>query len=257
MTDSRETTAKPIVAVQLYTLRDACEKGFDAVFERVARIGFRAVEFGGFYSESPPDLRKMLDRRALSAVSAHIGLDRLRDDIEGVVADARVLGLRYVVCPWLNEDQRRSAADYRETARILQKAGERVRRDHFQLCYHHHAFEFEVFDGKTGLQWLRDETDNEMVKFQIDTYWVNAGGGDPAALIRDLDGRCAMIHLKDRARDGGFSEVGSGTLDFATVFEAAKSAGVGVYVVEQDTCSRDPFDCIETSLKFLKKKGIA
>lgn len=248
---------KPIIAVQLYTLRDFCAKDFDGVLERVAEIGFRAVEFGGFHGRSPSDLRKTLDYCSLSAVSAHFGLDRLRDDIEGVAGDARLLGLRYVVCPWLDEDQRRSAADYRDVARILQKAGERIRRDRLQLCHHHHAFEFETFDGKTGLEWLRDETDAETVKFQIDTYWVNAGGADPAAWIRKLGGRCAMVHLKDRAKDGGFGEVGSGTLDFAAIFEAAKSAGVGVYIIEQDTCPRDPFDCLKTSLKFLKDQGIA
>ena len=248
---------KSTVAVQLYTLRDFCEKDFDAVLERVAGIGFRAVEFGGFHGRSPSDLRKMLDQCSLSAVSAHIGLDRLQDDIEGVVADARTLGLRYVVCPWLNEGQRRSAADYRGVAKILQKAGERVRRDRLQLCYHHHAFEFEKFEGKTGLQWLRDETDAETVKFQIDTYWVDAGGGDPAAFIRGLGGRCAMVHLKDRAQDGGFGEVGSGTLDFAAIFEASASVGVDALIIEQDSCPRDPFDCIATSLKFLQSRGLA
>lgn len=246
---------KPIVAVQLFTLRDFCGKGFEGVLKRVADIGFRAVEFGGFHDTPVADLRKALDRCGLTAVSAHIGLDRLENDIEGVVSDARALGLQYVVCPWIPDELRRNAGDYRKLAGILQKAGERVRRDQLQLCYHHHAFEFEVFDGKSGLQWLRDQTDAGALKFQIDTYWVHDAGEDPAAYIRGLGSRCAMIHLKDRATDGTFGEVGSGTLNFPSIFEAAGAAGVGVFIVEQDSCPRDPFDCISSSLNFLRKSG--
>jgi sugar phosphate isomerase/epimerase len=117
-----------------------------------------------------------------------------------------------------------------------------------QLAYHNHAFEFEQVDGKTGFRWLQDETDPEAVKFEVDTYWVHEGGGDPAAFIRGLGRRCAMVHLKDRARDGGFGEVGSGTLNFPAIFEAAQSAGVDALIVEQDSCPRDPFDCIATGL---------
>jgi sugar phosphate isomerase/epimerase len=248
---------KPIVAVQLYTLRDFCDKDFDGVLERVAEIGFRAVEFGGFHNRKPADLRRTLDRCALEAVSAHIGLDRLSGDVEGVVRDAQALGLQYVVCPGIFEEKQRSANGYRAAAKTLESAGRRLVRDGLQIGYHNHDFEFMECGGKTGFQWLMDETDPEVVKFEVDTYWVDEGGEDPAAFIRRLGRRCPMIHLKDRARDGTFGEVGSGTLDFSAIFKAAESAGTGVYVVEQDTCPRDPFDCIATSLKFLQGRGIA
>jgi sugar phosphate isomerase/epimerase len=247
----------PVIAVQLYTLRDFCEKDFDSVLERVAKIGFRAVEFGGFHGRSAADLRNTLDRCKLNAISAHIGLDRLADDLDGVAEDAKALGLKYVVCPGIFGDQKRTAEVYRATAKTLQEAGRGLREDGLQLAYHNHAFEFEDAGGKTGFQWLREQTDADTVKFEIDTYWVNEGGEDPAQFIRGMGSRCPILHLKDRAKDGSFGEVGSGTLDFTGIFKAAEVAGVGIYVVEQDECPRDPFDCIDTSLQFLRSKGLA
>lgn len=246
---------KPTVAVQLYTLRDFCDKDFDSVLERVAKIGFGAVEFGGFHGRAPSDLRKTLDRLSMRAVSAHIGLDRLSDDVAGVVRDARALGLKYVVCPGIFEEKKLTAERYGAVARILQDAGEELREAGLQLAYHNHAFEFEKFGGKTGFELLAEGTDPNAMKFEIDTYWVNEAGLDPSKFIKGVGKRCPLLHMKDRAKDGTFAEVGSGTLDFASIFEVAETIGVEVFIVEQDSCPRDPFDCIETSLRYLRSKG--
>jgi len=246
---------KPAIAVQLFTLRDACERDFDAALERVAGIGFKHVEFGGFHGRKPEHLRKTLDRLSLKAVSAHIGLDRLTDDVAGVAEDARALGLKYVVCPGIFEEKKLTEERYEAVAEILQTAGEKLAGDGFQLAYHNHAFEFDFFGGKMGFELLAEATDPKTLQFEIDTYWVNEAGIEPCKFIEQVGRRCPILHLKDRAADGTFSEVGSGTIDFASIFEVAEAIGVDVFVVEQDSCARDPFDCIATSLKFLQSKG--
>jgi sugar phosphate isomerase/epimerase len=185
-----------------------------------------------------------------------VGFEQLRDRFDSVLEEAEVLGHRFVVCPYLDESLRKDAAGYRAVARVLQHAGEKLADENLQLCYHHHAFEFEKFDGRTGMEWLLDATDPQAVKLQLDTYWVHAGGEDPAGFIKKLHKRCPLIHLKDRAPDGSFAEVGSGTFDFDAILTAAKVAGAAAVIVEQDDCPRDPFDCIARSLKFLQSKGL-
>jgi sugar phosphate isomerase/epimerase len=168
-----------------------------------------------------------------------------------------VLGLKYVVCPGIFEENKLTPKRYRQVAETLQIAGEKLAEDGFQLAYHNHAFEFESFDGRTGFEILIKETGPEAVKFEVDTYWVDEGGHDVGKFIRGLGKRCPLLHLKDRAKDGTFAEVGSGTLDFGAILGVAQEIGVDACMVEQDSCPRDPFDCIETSLKFLRQKGIA
>jgi sugar phosphate isomerase/epimerase len=244
------------IAVQLYTLRDACAADFGAALSRVAQIGFRAVELAGLQGRTPKEVRKLLDDRKLKPVSSHTGFEQLRDRFDSVLEEADALGHHFIVCPYLDEKLRQDAAGYRAVARVLQNAGEKLADEGLQLCYHHHDFEFKKFDGRSGIEWLLDATAPETVKLQVDTYWVHAGGEDPAEFIRKLHKRCPIIHLKDRAPDGSFAEVGSGTFDFDAILAAAKGVGAAAVIVEQDSCPRDPFDCIAVSLKYLKSKGI-
>ena len=117
----------------------------------------------------------------------------------------------------------------------------------------------ERFDGRTGLEILYDESDPDLLKSELDTYWIQHGGGDPAAWIRNLKGRIPTIHVKDMEMQGStqlFAEVGEGNLNWSAILEASRDSGVEWYIVEQDTCQRDPFESLGISLKNLKAMGV-
>ena len=125
--------------------------------------------------------------------------------------------------------------------------------------YHNHSFELEKFNGRVGLATIYEDSDPRYLKAEIDTYWIQHGGGDSAAWIDKLKGRIPLVHLKDMAvRKGNpiMAEVGEGNMNWKAILEACKRAGVEWYIVEQDTCERDPFESLAISLKNLHAMGI-
>ena len=126
------------------------------------------------------------------------------------------------------------------------------------FSYHNHSFEFEKFSDKVGLEILRAESDPKYFNLEIDTYWVQHGGGDPTEWILKCKGRIPLLHLKDMANQGGqpvMAEVGEGNLNWPRIQDAAKEAGVEWYLVEQDICRRDPFESLAISFRNLKAMG--
>jgi sugar phosphate isomerase/epimerase len=125
--------------------------------------------------------------------------------------------------------------------------------------YHNHSFELEKFDGRTGLEILYSESDPAAFTAEIDTYWIQHGGGDPAWWIRGVAGRSPLVHLKDMTMRGSqqlMAEVGEGNLNWPAILEACRAAGVLWYIVEQDTCQRDPFESLGISLRNLQAMGL-
>ena len=127
------------------------------------------------------------------------------------------------------------------------------------FVYHNHSFELEKFGDRTGLQILYEESDPEVFTSEIDTYWIQHGGGDPAWWIRSLKGRAHVVHFKDMTMKGTtqlFAEVGEGNLNWPAILDACKEAGVRWHIVEQDISQRDPYESLAISLRNLNKMGL-
>lgn len=128
------------------------------------------------------------------------------------------------------------------------------------FSYHNHSHEFAKYGGKTWFQMMVDQSTPEQLKLEIDTYWVQHGGGDPAAWIRMLKGRMFLVHFKDfRIQDGEqrFAEIGEGNLNWPNILEACKTTGVEWYIVEQDNCyDRNPFDSLKISFDNMRAWGL-
>jgi len=241
------------LAVQLYTLRDQCAQDFEGTLRAVARMGWRAVELAGFHGMPPRDLRKLLLELKLQPFAMHAGMDRLRNQLEEVIHEGHLLETLFIVCSALPENCRKNADGYRQGARWLDAAGARLLDHQLQLCYHNHAFEFDLFENQSGLDLLYQECESRNVKAELDVYWVKKGGGDPVQWIEQLGRRCALLHLKDMGADGGFAEVGAGRLDFTAILKAAQKAGTHGYIVEQDVCPRPPLESLAISLENLRR----
>lgn len=243
----------------MYTLRDDLSKDFAETVRRVAAMGYAGVELAGTGGLSAGELRALLEDNNLRVVGAHVPLGALESDLGATVAYHQELGNPYVIVPFLPPD-RRSAEGYAQVAVLLNTVGARLRDAGLHLAYHNHAFEFETLNGGgRGYDLLIDGTDPELVKIELDTFWVQRAGLDPAETLRRYAGRVPLIHLKDMTPgdEPTFAEVGEGTMDFGAIFAAAETAGAECYIVEQDVCRRPPLESVRISLDNLRNMGIA
>ena len=246
-------THRPLVALQLYTLRDATAQDMIGTLRRVAEMGYEGVELAGNGNATTEEITSALRELNLQCVGSHVGIDMLQNDMAGVLQSATWLGHRHVVCPYIGEEWR-SEEGYRKLAGILSDIGNQLGREGLQMCYHNHAFEFEKYNGQYGLDILLNSADPDDLHAEVDTFWVQKGGEEPGAFIEQYAGRTPLIHLKDMTQDGDFAPVGEGIMNWDPVFEACDDNAVA-YIVEQDQCEGDPFESVQASIKNLKSWG--
>jgi sugar phosphate isomerase/epimerase len=243
----------------MYTLR-RLDTPLDLLFGQIAAAGYTGIETFGPLAPPAADLRPLLARAGLQVVSAHVGLEMLRNALDEVIAFHQALGNQTLIVPWLAPEMRPAdgpgwaafGASLVPVARQVQAAGMR-------LLYHNHDFEMVSWDGRTALEWLlagADESAPGLLGAEVDLAWAVRGGVDPVALLERLAGRVPRAHAKDVAPAGtneaeqGHADVGHGTVDWATLLPAARAAGVEWLVVEHDEPS-DPLRSIQRSASFL------
>jgi sugar phosphate isomerase/epimerase len=247
------------VALQLYTVRDQLEGDYAGTFEKIAAMGYDAVEIGGFGPLTTKEWNSLLRRTRLRVVGNHFALSLLEESLGHVVEFNRAIGNTDILVPNLPEERRKDAASFAAVARSLDIIGEKCRKLGMRLHYHNHSNEFRVFDGRYALDILRENTQPGNVWFELDTYWIAYGGEDPVKCIERFAGRCAFLHVKDMSSDGrkSFAEVGHGCLDFKGIIRAANLTGVEWLIVEQDVCNRPSLESARMSLESIKaiRKG--
>lgn len=248
------------VALQLYTVRDEMEKDFTGTLRKVAEIGYVNVELAGYGGMAAVDLKALLDELGLKAIGSHVGIELLEGPgLAKAIEDHKVVGAPYIIVPYLAEERRKDKASYLRLAESFNEIGETVKQAGLQLCYHNHDFEFkQQFDGKPALEILLDETDPDLVKSELDTYWVLFAGADPVQFMNKYPGRFPVIHIKDMDKeDRSFAPIGTGVLPLDAIIQAAPAAGAKYLVVEQDTTKGPSLDAVRTSLNNLKARGYA
>lgn len=238
------------ISLQLYTLRDALQQNAPQTLERVAQIGYRGIETG---IDSSPQFLEKARELGLTITAAHVSLAALQGDLETIVSNCQAMDTHFAVLAWVEESQRGSAQNWQNLGRFLDDKGAQLHESGITLCYHHHDFEFEEFEGKTGLDWLLEAASPQNVQAELDTYWSQKGGQSPVETLKKYQGRVPLLHIKDMDKRGDFAEVGTGILDWPAIFATAESQGVTSYIVEQDICPGDPFDSIALSLANLQK----
>lgn len=237
------------LGVQLYTLREAMAESVEATLDRVAAIGYREVEFAGYFGRSPEEIRRALDAAGLRAPSAHVGVGAL-DDWPAILDAAGAMGHDWLVVASLPPAMRASLDDWRRTAERFEAAGEAARARGIGLAFHNHAEAARPVDGVVPLELLLRETTPEHVSVQADIYWMVEGGTDPVAFLERWPGRIPSLHVKDRTVDGAMADVGAGAIDWAAVLSAGLEAGVRHHFVEHDR-PPDPFASAEASYRYL------
>jgi sugar phosphate isomerase/epimerase len=225
--------------------------------ERVRKIGYRAVQISGTGPIEDAELARILDGEGLVCCATHEPAHRLLAEPQAVVERLGKLGARHTAYPYPSGETLATLEDVKSLAARLNAAGRVLHEGGKVLSYHNHHVEFRRVDGKTILDHLYEESDARYLRGEIDTYWVQYGGGDPVRWCERLAGRLPLLHMKDFAigKDNQpvFAEVGSGNLDWARIVPAAEAAGCEWYIVEQDICPGDPFDSIAKSLRFIEE----
>ena len=239
------------VGLQLYTVRDQMKADFAGTLEKVAKIGYREVEFAGYFDSPPKEVKRLLDRNGLTAPSAHIDYDHITTKLPEVLEAAKVVGHSYIVCPWIGEELRGDAEGWKRVAQALHKAGADIKKTGIQLAYLNHNFEFKTFNGQFGYDILLAEADPNLVKMEMDLYWITKAGADPLKYFAKFPSRFPLVHVKDMDKNRDFAEVGSGTIDWKPIFAKSQQAGIKHYFVEQDQ-SKDPFASIKSSYEYLR-----
>jgi sugar phosphate isomerase/epimerase len=239
--------------LQLYTVRDQLGADLNGTLRSVAAMGYREVELAGLAGATAQVMRAMLRDYGLDAPSVHASYQRLGGNLQSVIDEARTLGARFIVCPSIDADERRTPGKWRRVCQRLTEIGRVVRDQGLVLAYHNHDFEFVPFaDGATPFQLMMRETDPLHVKLELDVYWVAMGGLDPVQCLKDSQPRVLLVHLKDLGKDGSTVELGAGVLDMEEIIRTALRGGAQHLFVEQDD-SADPLRSITTSLRFLQR----
>jgi len=249
------------IAVQLYTLRDFLKTPADIAksLRKVAGLGYQSVQISALGPIETSELKRILDGEGLSVCATHVNFNELRDELDRVVAEYQELDCPYVAIGAIPNEYR-NAEGYPRFARGASEVARRMKERGLIFGYHNHSFELEKFGGQTALEILYSQSDPEVFTAEIDTYWIQHGGGDPATWIRRVAGRSPLVHLKDMGVVDGkqvMAEVGEGNLDWPGILAACKEAGVEWYIVEQDICQRDPFESLGISLRNLQGMGLS
>jgi sugar phosphate isomerase/epimerase len=249
------------VGVQLYTVRDLVFKDPRGVIEKVAKIGYKEVESfgysnGKYFGLTPKEFLDLCAANKLTHPSGHYGLANLTT-WDQAVADAITAGQKYMVMAYLAENDRKTIDDYKKHAASFNTAGEKCKKAGLQFCYHNHDFEFKDMNGQIGYDVLLKETDPNLVKFEMDIYWVSKAGHDPVKLFKEHPKRFPLWHVKDmdKTEKKSFTEVGNGVIDFKKIFSKANESGMTHFFVEQDVSS-DPMASIATSYKYIESSLI-
>ena len=241
------------IGVQLYTVRAELAQDFEGTLKRIAEMGYTQVEFAGLYKREPEDIKVLIDEFGLDAVSMHVQLSSIRNDPNGVIDDAKALGVDFVVLPFLpplfgNNDP----AKWNDWIDTMNAFGRKASEHGLSFAYHNHAFEFEPNDGVSLYDAMFERIDREHVQFELDLYWVAKAGYDPRQYFDAYPGGFPLFHVKDMGGERNeIVDVGDGVIKFAEIFELNGVSGARYFIVEHDN-SDDPMATLERSIQHLQ-----
>ncbi len=246
------------IAAQLFTVRDFTQTAEDLAltFKKVKDIGYQVVQVSKLGKIDPVDVKAMADANGLKICITHTGYNRVIDDMEQVIKEHKLWDCEYVGLGSMPGEFRGSKEGYIKFAKDMSQYARTLADNGLKFAYHNHKFEFEKFDGVTGMEILLNESDPDVFGFELDTCWVQAGGADPVDWIHRVAGRMGVVHFKDLAiinNEQITAEVGEGNLAWDKIVEACRATNVEWYAIEQDKCLRDPFESLAMSWNFLQK----
>lgn len=241
------------VAIQLFTLREACEKDMKHTLEKVQAIGFHGVELAGYGNLTVEEVKATLDDLGLDVAGSHVPLTDLINHLDTVIEEQKLLDNTRVICPFILPEDR-THEFYQDLPSVLQTIQIELQAHGMELLYHHHDFELEPYsEDENVLEYLLRTVDG--LKLELDVYWIQKANEDPIKWINAYKDVLKLVHLKDMTKDerATFAPLGTGRTDLSTILTTATP---DYWIVEQDQTEGDPFEAITTSMMFLKNEGV-
>ncbi len=249
------------IAIQLYTVREHFTSAdeFARAAKRLSDIGFRYVETAGLANLDVKQFKKILDDCGLKVCSSHVGIDRILQEPHAVVDEQSVLNAIQCNCSWPGSETL-DINGITKTAEKIADAAETLKKNGLSLGYHNHGIEFAKCDGKTWLEIIM-ENSRGLLTAQIDTYWVQFGGGDPAYWIRKYSNKLNSIHFKDMGMSQDNKQamvaVGTGNLNWEKILSSASGSSAKYAIMEMDFSPLLPlWDSIKISFENMSKWGL-
>jgi sugar phosphate isomerase/epimerase len=238
------------ISLQLYSIKEEAKENFPHALELAAKAGYQGVEFAGYFGNNPAQMKELLAKYKLKAVSAHLGIPRLKEALDEEIEYAKQVGYKLLVCPFLKGD---TAEAYVEGAKFLEECAQKAAGAGLTFGYHNHAHEFVKYGGRYALDIILENAPS--LKFEPDLFWVAVGGADPAEYIKPLEkaGRICAVHAKELAKQGEENVyIGQGKIDFKTIAGICPPSKYP-WIVEQEEFSSDHYDGISKSYTGLRK----
>jgi len=250
---------KNSVGLQLYTLRQVIMKDVKGTLKAVADMGYTQAETYGYnngklFGMTVKEFGDYMKSIGMKTISGHYGIELTTNNWEKSCEDAKSLGQKYVVVPWLDKKYYSSLDELKKTCETLNKAGEVAKKYDLQFGYHNHAFELEQVEGQVMMDFMLGQLDPKLVTWEMDIYWIVRGGSDPIKYFEKYPGRFQLWHVKDmdKVNPENNADVGTGSIDFKNLFAKADQAGLKDFFVEQESYPSTPMESTKNCVNYLK-----
>jgi sugar phosphate isomerase/epimerase len=246
--------------LQLYSVKEDMAQDAVATMRKIASYGY--TQFEGFdggkgilWGLNPNEFKQLMGEIKVDFIASHANTF---ENLDQQAALASEVGMKYLICPWVGPQK--TMDDFKNLAEAFNKQGEICRKHGLRFAYHNHGYTFDELEGQIPQDYLMENTDPELVDFEMDTYWVYTAGFDPAEYILKYPNRFVLGHVKDKSKDVAFSEpngstiIGNGMMDFPAILRTGKDNGMKFFIVEQERFDGvSPLEAAEANAAFMKK----
>ncbi|MEE6450761.1 sugar phosphate isomerase/epimerase [Gottfriedia acidiceleris] len=238
------------IALQLWSVKEDAAIDLFGTLEKVAQMGYDGVEFAGYYNKNASEIKSVLNKLGLKIAGSHVSAEQIIHQIDDVIAFEKELGNKYVVCPWAKFT---SLEEWKEFAEYLQQSGKKLAEAGISLVYHNHAHELDALENESILEILFNSVPTDLLKAELDTYWLEFAGVDAIKFMSQYKGRTPLIHVKDMAPSKEEStEVGNGIMNIKGIVQQAKLNSAEWLIVEQEAFTKPQLESVEIGLNNLK-----
>ncbi|MBV9988484.1 MAG: sugar phosphate isomerase/epimerase [Chitinophagaceae bacterium] len=243
--------------IQLWTVKEDMAANAKDTLRKIASYGYKQIESfegrdGMFWGMGHKEFKKYMDQLHMTIISSHCDITK---DFEKKAAEASEIGMKYLICPY--KGPQKSIDNFKQFADDFNKAGEICKKNGIRFAYHNHDYSFKPVDGHVPQDVMMQNTDKNLVDFEMDIYWVVAAGEDPEKWFRKYPGRFKLCHVKDLAKtDKGHESVqlGKGTINFKKILKTGTANGLKYYIVEQEAFTgSNPLESAAADAKYMKR----